>query len=121
MYRLSLALLVLSTACRGTPTDAASTCEDGPVETWRENVVPAYEDPDNVGELTFSVVDGELVLSAPDLQTYGIDYEPDLLAISSTSYTMTLDDVGMLSTFIDDDDGNPRWLRTRFFVAERVD
>lgn len=80
-----------------------------------------YTDPDNVGDLVFTVVDGRLTLTAPRLDEYGIDYDTRPTAITTNTYAMDIDGLGLTASFIADDTGTPRWVRTRFFVAERTD
>jgi CubicO group peptidase (beta-lactamase class C family) len=83
--------------------------------------VGTYSDPDNVGDITFTVVDGELILDAPRLDEVSVPYNEVMAPRAADNFIFDAQNSPLPATFIRGPDGQPKWLRTRAFVAERVD
>ena len=71
------------------------------------------------GEVTFvDRVHGELTVDAPRLDGAGVSYDAVMEPLFGDNYAWQLDGAGAQITFIRDQ-GEPRWMRTRFFVADK--
>ena len=79
-----------------------------------------YVDPHLAGEVTVTLSAGSLRLSAPAADAAGIPYDPVLAPASPRNFVLTLDGQQWLLTFIHGSAGEPTWMRTRLFVAERA-
>jgi CubicO group peptidase (beta-lactamase class C family) len=80
-----------------------------------------FRDPDNVGDITFTVVDDQLILDAPRFDELSVPYEPVMEPLAADNFLFDAQGSPISSTFVRDETGSVRWLRTRLFVAERVD
>ena len=98
--------------------DMPDLLPDEPAEF--QSYVGTYHDPNNVGTLHVSVEDDTLVVDAPLLDTYDVAYGHVLEPVTPHNYVMSIQGTGFLITFLDDDGSGTRWLRNRYFVAERV-
>ena len=103
----------------GAPAEVEPASDGLPAEPAR--FVGTWVDPDDVGELRLAVDDDGLLLEAPDLDAAGIPYTARPTALTGSTYALEVDGIPQAATFIEDDQGALRWLRTRSFVAERVD
>jgi CubicO group peptidase (beta-lactamase class C family) len=79
-----------------------------------------YMDPFNVGQITLSVEDAGLRLTAPVLDENEVEYDPVLVPISIRNYVWKVQGFEALLTILLDDNGQAEYLRTRFAVARRV-
>jgi len=82
--------------------------------------VGVYEDPHLAGTVTVSLSGGKLRVDIPAATAAGISYDPVLVPLSPRNFLVTLDGQGFQLTFIHEGPGQPTWLRTRVFVAERA-
>lgn len=81
-----------------------------------------YEDPNNVGTLILTREGDKLMISAPDLDEYGVDYSPELTAVSSDIFVIYIDGAPYDITFIKaDGEERSTYIRQRAFVAKRSD
>jgi CubicO group peptidase (beta-lactamase class C family) len=79
-----------------------------------------YVDPNNVGAWSFAVEGDHLRMSMPLLEDYGIPYDPVATPIGRDTFLIEVQNTPLVLTFVDGDDGSPRWARTRSFVADRA-
>jgi CubicO group peptidase (beta-lactamase class C family) len=78
-----------------------------------------YIDPHNVGPWSFTVDGGGLRMAMPLLDDYGIPYDPQATPIGADTFLIEVQGTPLVLTFVDGEDGAPRWARTRSFVADR--
>lgn len=84
--------------------------------------VGVYEDPWNVGTLIFALdEEGSLTVEMPRLDALQIPYERVLTPVYGDVFLLGVQGVTLELTFVPDDEGRPRWARTRSFVGERAD
>jgi hypothetical protein len=83
--------------------------------------VGTYDDPFNVGPMIIADAGGTLTISMPDLDALGYDIDPDLQAISSEIFIMTIDGQPLDLTFIPAAPGGDSvYVRNRSFVTSRA-
>lgn len=108
--------------------EAVASFVDLPAPTQGPDLTPpdpadyvgVYEDPFNVGTMIFTVDDeGALTVEMPRLDQLGIPYEPTLQPMYGDVFLLGVQGFHIDLTFVPDDEGQPRWARTRSFVAER--
>lgn len=85
-----------------------------------ESFVGDYRDPFNVGDIRVSLAAGRLTVSMPELEAWGVPYDERLTAASPRNFILDLQGWPHQVTFILDDEGEVEYLRTRYFVAERI-
>lgn len=81
--------------------------------------VGVYHDPHLAGAVTVSLVNGGLRIAIPAADQTGLTYDPALVPLSPRSFLLTIDGTPLQLTFLHPGAGQPTWLRTRLFVAER--
>jgi CubicO group peptidase (beta-lactamase class C family) len=82
--------------------------------------VGTYDDPYNIGQVIIEDQGGNLTISMPDLDAMGIDYDPNLTAISSEIFALEADGTTFDLTFIPATPGGPSvYIRNRGFVVSR--
>jgi len=74
-----------------------------------------------MGDFIFSVVDGNLTVEIPSLDSEGVSYVPRLTAVRLDNFELQLETGVQLLSFIRDDDGDPEYVRNRYYVGKRVD
>jgi CubicO group peptidase (beta-lactamase class C family) len=83
--------------------------------------VGSYEDVWNLGQVTITRQADQLLIDMPDVTAAGFDVVPELYAISSDWFMVTIDNTAMDLTFIPTvTDGPSTYIRNRAFVATRV-
>jgi CubicO group peptidase (beta-lactamase class C family) len=87
--------------------------------TFQEEV-GVYEDPNLVGTVTVSLSAGNLRVDMPAADALGIAYHPVLVPVSPRNFLFWIEGTQFPLTFIHGAPGEPTWLRTRPFVAERA-
>ena len=80
-----------------------------------------YEDPWNVGDIVISVDGDDLKISMPTLDMLDYLYDETLQPYVTDNFVLTLNDYAFLVTFIRDEDGAPKYFRTRYFVGTLPD
>lgn len=101
-----------------------------PATAWPPSVLPdpsafpplagTYVDPHLLGPVVVSEAGGVVSISIPYADAHGIAYQPALVPFSRDNFLLVFPEFGTLVvTFVPDQDGTPRWLRTRIAVAER--
>ena len=85
-----------------------------------ETYVGDYLDPLNVGHVTVSLEGSRLNVFMPDVEAGGVTYNERLTPLSPRNFQLEIGGLPLQVTFIPDEEGNGEYLRTRYFVAERV-
>lgn len=100
------------------PSEASEAAPDWSIDPDRvAAAIGSYEDPYNVGTMRFEADGDGLSLVMPDLEEAGIPYDGEVTPILPDSYAIEIQGMPLQLTFIGE--GEPRWARTRVFVAER--
>ena len=73
-----------------------------------------------MGDFQFSVVDGNLEVRIPSLDASGVSYEPRLTALRPDNFELRINGGVELLSFIRDADGNPEYVRNRYYVGTRT-
>ncbi|NUO49468.1 MAG: beta-lactamase family protein [Polyangiaceae bacterium] len=82
--------------------------------------VGTYYDLHNVGEVTIEDNGGNLTISMPDLEAAGVNYDPELTAISSDIFVLHVDGQNLDLTFVPTTPGGSSvYIRNRAFVISR--
>jgi CubicO group peptidase (beta-lactamase class C family) len=79
----------------------------------------SYLDEYNAGRVEIAVDGGEVRISMPDVDAAGISYDPVLAPIRPDNFVLTVQGNALPATFVRDENGVPRYFRTRPFVATR--
>lgn len=79
----------------------------------------SYQDDFNVGRVIVSVKGTTVSVSMPDLDAAKISYEPTLEPFAPDTFGITIGGYEDEITFIRDAGGAPKYIRDRFFVANR--
>jgi CubicO group peptidase (beta-lactamase class C family) len=87
---------------------------------YAEKYAGTYRDDFNVGTVVVSTSAASLLVSMPDLDRFGVPYEPELVHFGPDNFLLSVQGFNLPLTFILDDDGRAEFLRTRPFVAKRV-
>jgi CubicO group peptidase (beta-lactamase class C family) len=80
-----------------------------------------YPDPFLVGDMTIAVSGSNLTIDIPSSATLGFSYQPVLQPIVPDNFVLTIEGTPLLVTFIPDEEGASRYLRTRILVGVRAD
>lgn len=95
-----------------------------PMLPWDPASVTDFEgtwnDPFNAGDLILTVEDGVLTVEAPLLDEYQIPYDRSFTPYAADNLVWGVQGTELVVSFIRDSEGEPAWLRTRAFAAERV-
>lgn len=82
--------------------------------------VGSYEDPNNVGPVEVTLVDGALVVEMPLLEEYGVPYVPTLVQRSTDQFWIEIDGGTYELDFVSPEGAEQsQWIRNRIFVATR--
>lgn len=81
----------------------------------------AYEDVFNVGRVDVAWDGTTLTLDAPDLDAYAVPYGTTLTPVGGSGFVWSVQGQQLVVHFLDDPDGDVRWIRHRAFVIERLD
>jgi len=85
-------------------------------------LVGTYVDPHLLGPVTVSVADGVVQVAIPGFDAAGIPYDPVVKPWTADNFVITTAPYGAaLVTFVRDQTGVYRWLRTRIAVFTRQD
>ncbi|MCB9744888.1 MAG: beta-lactamase family protein [Alphaproteobacteria bacterium] len=79
-----------------------------------------YDDPYNVGRMIFTETESGLSVDMPRLDLYDVPYSSEVIPYLPGVFVLTVQGYQIPLSFIEDE-GAPRWARTRVFVAERSD
>lgn len=113
----------VATAISSLVTDLPAA-EPEPEYTWEPERldlhVGTYADTYNLGEMVVSREGDALFIEIPLLDSLGYVVTPELIPVSSDIWYLELDGYYYDLTFIDDGEGQSRWLRNRAFVGTRV-
>jgi CubicO group peptidase (beta-lactamase class C family) len=101
---------------------APSTAPEYLVDPARFDLhVGTYEDVWNLGQVVITRQADQLLIDMPDVTLAGYDVVPELYAVSSDFFMVTIDGTWMELTFIPSaPDGASTYIRNRAFVATRV-
>ncbi|APR79367.1 Phage peptidoglycan binding peptidase [Minicystis rosea] len=91
-----------------------------PDASFYDKYAGEYDDPWNAGKMTVTHTNGKLMIDMPDLDTFGIAYEKELIATAKHNFTIGIQGGRYGLTFMFDDKGEVDYARVRFFVEKRT-
>jgi CubicO group peptidase (beta-lactamase class C family) len=104
------------------PLPAPSTGPDLTVDPATfDAIAGTYQDDYNVGTIDVTHVGGALQVSMPAVDDAGIPYDATLEPYTPDNFLLGIQGTKLLVTFVADQDGIYRYLRTRVFVGTRPD
>jgi hypothetical protein len=79
-----------------------------------------YEDPDVAGRVVVTTQNDQVQVSSSGADAVGIHYDPMLQPTTADNFLITIEGSPLPAAFLRDQTGAYVWLRTREFVAKRV-
>jgi CubicO group peptidase (beta-lactamase class C family) len=100
------------------------TASDNPVDpdgdpAMFDTYAGVYEDDFNVGTITISHVGDDLEIEMPDVDAAGIPYDNVLIPVGPENFYLAIQGTYLGVTFLQEEEGATRYLRTRAFVGVR--